>query len=444
VSHTGGELERRRPESLPVPYPHGERVPQRTAEIVGSLEVAEVVDWPQFASWARGRGVILTGLILIAVQLIWKSLFLAHFFFRQDDFHVFELAVGHGFTWNYLTFVGAGHMIPGVYAIAWLLVRTSLYNWPLASAVTVIMLAAADLAALRLLRTLFGGRPAILIPLVVFLISPITMPDTGWWSSAVESLPLQIAIFTALNAQVHYARTRRLRHAFAAAAWLLFGLVFFEKAVILPLLLLGITSAFLVEGSWLRSLHRSLVWYWPAWLMQVVVVGGYVAVLRVALRTSSVQPGIPGTSAGIWSFISEMVKDTFVPGAIGGPWQWFPSGDAEYAYSAPPVALDWLSLIVAVAVVAGSIWSRRYAWRAWVILAAWLAAADIAPVLLGRISELGPTVLGLETRYVADAVPVLAICVGLAFFPVAGNREYIARRQAPVSQGQPGRMAAAR
>ena len=443
MSHTGGELERRRPESLPVPYPHGERAPQRTAEIVGSLEVAEVVDWPQFASWARGRGVILTGLILIVVQLIWKSLFLAHFFFRQDDFHVFELALGHGFTWNYLTFVGAGHMIPGVYAIAWLLVRTSLYNWPLASAVTVIMLAAADLAALRLLRTLFGGRPAILIPLVVFLISPITMPDTGWWSSAVESLPLQIAIFTALNAQVHYARTRRLRHAFAAAAWLLFGLVFFEKAVILPLLLLGITSAFLVEGSWLRSLHRSLVWYWPAWLMQVVVVGGYVAVLRVALRTSSVQPGIPGTSAGIWSFISEMVKDTFVPGAIGGPWQWFPSGDAEYAYSAPPVALDWLALIVAVAVVAGSIWSRRYAWRAWAILAAWLVAADIAPVLLGRISELGPTVLGLETRYVADAVPVLAICVGLAFFPVAGNREYIARRQAPVSQGQPGRMAAA-
>ena len=158
-------------------------------------------------------------------------------------------------------------------------------------------------------------------------------------------------------------------------------------------------------------------------------------VLRVALRTSSVQPGIPGTSAGIWSFISEMVKDTFVPGAIGGPWQWFPSGDAEYAYSAPPVALDWLALIVAVAVVAGSIWSRRYAWRSWAILAAWLAAADIAPVLLGRISELGPTVLGLETRYVADAVPVLAICVGLAFFPVAGNRAYIARRQAPVSQG---------
>jgi hypothetical protein len=435
VSHAGGELERRQetiPErpagNLPVPYRRG--------------DVTRIIDWPEFAAWTRNRGVPLAGLLLIAAQLIWKSAFLSHYFFRQDDFHVFELALGHPFNWKYLSFVGAGHLIPGVYAIAWVLVRTSLYSWPLASAVTVVIVACADLAALRLLRTLFGSRPAILVPLAVYLLCPLTMPDTGWWSSAVESLPLQLATFMALNAQVCYVRTRRMRHAFAAAAWLLAGLAFFEKAMVLPLLLLGVTSGFLTEGPWLRAVGRSLARYWRAWVLQLLVLAGYAAVLVTSLRTSSVQPGIPGTSAGVSTFVSEIVKDTLLPGAVGGPWQWFPSPDAEYAYSAPPTALAWLAVLVAVGVAAASIWSRRHAWRAWALLAGWVAAADVAPVLLGRISELGPTVLGLETRYVADAVPVLAVCLGLAFWPVAGQRED-PRRHVAAPGSQAGRMVGA-
>jgi hypothetical protein len=407
--------------------------------------MGDIVDWPQLAAWvrARGRSVVLGGLALIAAQLIWKSLFLGHFYFRQDDFHVIELALGHSFSWNYLTYVGAGHLIPGVYAIAWVVARISLYSWGLASAVTVVMLAGAGLAALRLLRTLFGTRPAILLPLALYLLIPLTMPDLGWWTSAIESLPVQIATFAALNAQVHYVRTRRFRHAVAAAAWLLLGLVFFEKAVILPLLLLAVTSGFLTDGPWLRAIGRCLVSYWRAWALQLAVVAGYVAVLLTSLHTSSVRPGIPGSDAGVLTFIWEIVKDTFTPGAIGGPWQWLPATDQEYAYSAPPAALASLSLIVAAAVIGASIWSRKDAWRAWAILAGWLAAADIAPVLLGRITELGPHLIGLETRYVADAAPVLAICLGLAFWPVVGRPDAASRRWAVADGSQTGRMVAA-
>ncbi|HTW00316.1 MAG TPA: hypothetical protein VMF87_08435, partial [Streptosporangiaceae bacterium] len=77
------------------------------------------------------------------------------------------------------------------------------------------------------------------------------------------------------------------------------------------------------------------------------------------------------------------------------------------------------------------------------ILAGWLAAADIAPVLLGRISELGPSVLGLETRYVADATPILVICVGLAFWPVTGQPDRTRRRVTIPGADQFGRMVAA-
>jgi hypothetical protein len=416
VSYTGGELERR-PEGLPEPPPENLPVPYRRG---GGTNV---VDWAEFGAWARGRGVVLSGMLLIAAQLIWKAAFLSHFYFWQDDYHFLELALGHSFSWSYLTYIGAGHLSPGDYAIYWVVARTALYNWTLAATITVVLLAAAGVAALRLLRTLFGNRPAILIPLTVYLLTPLTMPDIRWWSSSLESVPLQIATFMALHAQVCYVRTRKFRHALAAAAWLLFGLAFFEKALILPLLLLAVTSGFLLQGRWPAAIWRALVTYWRGWALQLWLVAGYLIVLATSLRTSSVQPGIPGSSGGVFTFIGEIIKDTFVPGAIGGPWQWFPSSDAEYAYSAPPAALAWLALAVAAAIIGASILQRRHAWRAWAILALWLAGADVAPVLLGRITELGPTVLGLETRYVADAAPVLAVCLGLAFLPVTGRQD---------------------
>jgi hypothetical protein len=434
VNHSGGELERR-PETLPVPYAEGEH----------RGEFADVVDWAALASWVRtrDRGVLLAGLALIAGELIWKSLFLGHFYFRQDDFHVLELALAHPFSWSYLTFVGAGHLIPGVYAIAWGVSRISPYSWALAGTIAVLMLAAAGLLALRLLRTLFGSRPAILVPLAIYLLTPMTMPDLGWWTSAIESLPLQIAIFGAVNAQVYYVRTGRFRHAVAAAAWLLFGLFFFEKALVLPLLLLGVSSGFLTDGPWPRAIRRSLVEYWRGWALQLAIVGGYLVVLLTSLQTSAAQPGIPGSNAGVFTFIGEIIKDTFAPGALGGPWQWFPSGDSEYAYSAPPGALAWLSVVVVVVVILASIAYRKYAWRAWAILAGWLLGADIIPVLIGRISELGPNLIGLETRYVADAAPALAICLGLAFWPVTGRPDTVRGRRAAPNAAHPGRMVAA-
>jgi hypothetical protein len=428
----GGELERR-PQTLPVPHVQGQH----------RGESYDVVDWGQLLAWVRDRRILLGSLTLIVAQLIWKSIFLSHFYFWQDDFHFLELALRSPFSWGYLSFTEAGHFLPGAFAITWAVARISLYNWPLASAVTVVMLAGADLAALRLLRTLFGNRPAILIPLAVYLLCPLTLPNIRWWDTAIEALPLQIAMFMALNAQVHYVRTRRFRHAVAAAAWLLFGLVFFEKSLVLPLFLLGVTSGFLIDGPWPSAIIRCLVSYWRGWALQLAVLVGYLVVFAAALHSSGAQGRISGSSAGVFTFISQLVKNTFVPGAIGGPWQWSASGDAEYAYSHPPAALVWLSVIVAVAVIGASIWSRVHAWRAWAILAGWLAAADVVPIALGRIAALGSGVLGLETRYVADAVPVLAICLGLAFWPVAGRSDEAGRRWAVADPGQLGRTVAA-
>jgi hypothetical protein len=443
VSHTGGELERRQ-QHAPVPYRHGQH---------RSGEISAVIDWPELGAWARGRGVVVVGVVLVGLSLIWKALFLGHYYFWQDDFHFFELALGNSLTWKYLTYVGAGHMFPAVYALLWVWTRASLYNWSSASAIMIFFLAAGGLAGLRLLRTLFGNRPAILVPLLLYLLSPLTMPDIRWWTAAIESVPLQPVIFLALTSQVHYVRTGRFRHALAAAAWLVVGLLFFEKAVAIPVLLFLVTSGFLMDdGNWLRSAGRCLVKYWPSWLLELVILGIYAFVLRDALKTSSQQPGVPATAGGAFTFGWDLLKDTFVPGAFGGPWTWFPqpaTGGAEYAYSAPPQVLVWLSLIAAACIIMASVWARRYAWRAWAILGVWFVGADVFPVIIGRIALLntgGAALLALETRYVADAVPILAICLGLAFLPVDGRPDLRQKRRMATVEGvgvQPGRMVAA-
>src|SRR5262249_61391377 len=98
------------------------------------------------------------------------------------------------------------------------------------------------LDVVRSRRLLSAIRPAILIPLLIYAICPLTMPDLGEWSSALESVPLQLALLMAVHAHICYVRTRRLRHLAAAASWVAVGLIFFEKGLIVPLLLVGLTA----------------------------------------------------------------------------------------------------------------------------------------------------------------------------------------------------------
>lgn len=443
MTHTGGELERR-PRNALDPYRRGQH---------SAGQLAAVIDWSSLGSWARGRGVGPIGIVLIALSLVWKAIFLSHYYFWQDDFHFTELALSSSLSLHYVTSVAAGHMFPGLYLTYWVWARVSLYNWASASAISLVMLAAAGLAGLRVLRTLFGNRPAILVPLVLYLASPLTMPDIRTWYAAIETLPLQVAGFLALNAHVYYVRTGRFRHAVVAAVWIVIGLLFYEKTVLVPVLLFLVTSAFLMEGNWLRTAWQCLVRYWPSWLLQVVILGLYAALFEQGLRTSSVKPAVPSTPGASFTFGWDLLKETLLPGVFGGPWQWFPqpsSTGPEYAYALPPQALVSLSVIAAACVIGVSIWARRYAWRAWAIAAIWFLGADIAPIVLGRITDVitpgAAALLALETRYVSDLPPILAICVGLAFLPVSGQPDVRQRRRMARIEGlaiQPGRIAAA-
>ncbi len=393
---------------------------QSVARFEGTDDDLEWADLRSVVTWVRSHRVLVAAFVLIAAQLAWKAQFLGHLYFRQDDFHDLDLAVDHPLTWSYLTYIGSGHLIIGLRVIAWMMVRVSgTYNWGLASAVSLAFVAAAGLAALRLLRQLFGERAFILVPLGIYLLSPLTMPDLGIWSSAMESVPLQLAIFMALSAHVHYVRTERTAHLAAAGFWVAFGLAFFEKGLVLPLLLFAVTAAFLTEArSLLAGSVHSFLTYWKAWVVYAALMVGYVILLAISLRTSAAHPHAPGSLNGVLTFVGALLKHSFAPAAVGGPWQWLPVVDGSYSFAAPTTAQLWLAAAVAASVIGISIWLRRTAWRAWAILAGWIALADMLPVVIGRLNAFSPGVLGLETRYLADAIPVLAICLGLALCPV--------------------------
>ncbi|HEY9243251.1 MAG TPA: hypothetical protein VIP48_14790 [Streptosporangiaceae bacterium] len=374
---------------------------------------------PDLAEGLRTHGVSLGAALLIVIQLLWMVDLLTHSYFRQDDYSYLYRGLESGFGWKYLTWEDAGQLMPFGMAVSWALARVSLYSWLLASVSTLVLLTGTSLAMLRMLRTLFGNRPAILAVLAVFLFSPLQLAGISWWSWAIIILPVELTFCMAVTAHVHYLRDGRARHAIAAAGWLLLGMAASDKGAVVPLVLFALTSAFFVPGTWAAAAVKSAVRYWRAWLLYGSVLAAWAAVYLVQLSSSAVKPAASGSISGILSFVSTLTGTVLLPGAVGGPWQWAQPG---YAVADPPAALQQLSWAVCAIVLVVSCARRVRAWRAWAILAGWVAVADILPIVLGRMGQLPASLLGTEARYLEDAVPVLALCAGLAFLPLADEQ----------------------
>jgi hypothetical protein len=381
------------------------------------------VDLSRFVGLLGRHRTSLACIAVIVATVIWKIVFVSHYYFRQDDFEIMDLALKNNLGWGYLTRGYVGHFFPGVFAVAWVLARTGLYNWPAGAGVIIVLIAASSVAAWRLLRTLFGDRFEIIILLVLYVLAPIGFENYSLWNAGIESLPMQLAIFAALGAHVRYVRTGRYRHAVAAAAWLALGLIFDEKAAVIPLVLFAVTVGFLTrKRGLLAAARQSLRQLWRGWVLYAGLLVAYVVVLLIGLSNSTVKPGVPNSASAIWTFGSGLVRLTVLPGMLGGPWRWFPSGDFGLAYSWPDAVLEWISAIVVLALVVATIITRRRAWRAWAILAGWIVLADMLPVVLGRLQVAGlpgvPGLFAMESRYVSDSAAILAIAVGLAWLPV--------------------------
>jgi hypothetical protein len=338
------------------------------------------------------RDVRLVGFLTIGLVFCWQAQFVLLRYFYQGDIVDLDLARRSGFGWSYLTLASVGGLSPGLRALAWVLARASLYDWPVDGGILVLLAGGAALAAFLALRTLFGDGPVILIPLIVYLLCPLVVPDLGWWWPGMQVLPFQLAAFLAVGAHVRYVRSGLERDLVPATGWVVLGLLFSAKAVFLPLLLFALTSAFLTgAASWRSGGVEALRRYARAWRWYGIAVVCYAVVYFSAVVTSGARSSSAGAAFGPSGPLTGLVT-----GLVGGPWRWRLTGPGGlYAVAFPPGRLVWAAIAVAVITVGLSVWARPIAGRAWLILGVW--------VLLG------------------DPVPVLAICVGLAFFPLAGQ-----------------------
>jgi hypothetical protein len=319
-----------------------------------------------------------------------------------------------------------GHLMPGSFALVQVLTAIAPLSWPAVVAANLVQQLAIDVVLFRLLVLLFGRRPAVLIPLAVYVTSSITLPAFLWWAAALNQLPMQLAVLLALRAWVRYLRSGQTKDAVRSVLAVAGGLLFSEKSIIAVPLLVAVTLCWFVAGPPLARVLGTARKQRTGWLLHAGL-----AVVYLAFYFFSVESPIKGTPtpADTGELAGSAVLHSVLPGLLGGPWQWedFPP---TLAITDPPEALAWLSVAVSAVVIAVSLLRRRGAGRAWVLLALYVAGTC---VLLGasRVQIVGPYALAREYRYFTDVAMIGALCVAFAFLPVRDAPEVLRARSSP-------------
>ncbi|MFF0313027.1 hypothetical protein ACFYPH_00030 [Micromonospora sp. NPDC005252] len=351
---------------------------------------------------------------MIVVSVLWRAQIASRGYLAADDYVLVTQSSESALTPGFLLTLYNNHFMPGGRLLTWLVTDAfGLTYWPY------VLLMAAGQAVLsvafyRLLRDLLRPSRLLLVPLGMFLFSPLTLEATSWWAVGANMLPMQLSMVLAVGAQLRYVRTRRKRHLLSLALAVLLGLLFFEKALLVVPLVFLFTVCFLTDGGPVRSVLTTLRRWWPSWLVLTALVGAFAAVYLQRAESSVRRPESVGE---VLSFFTQLFGSTLVPGLLGGPWGWLGAGDGSPVV-APPDLGRWISWAVFAALIVLTVKRDRRATRAWVLLGGYLI---IATTLLAatRLGSVFSGVAGGVPRYVSDAVVVAAICVGVALVGVA-------------------------
>ena len=187
----------------------------------------------------RSSRVLQAAVGMVLVQLAFRAWATFSSWYTFDDFLFISRMSNDGLHRSIEPY--AGHVMPGGMLLSWLADDVAPYDFRLTAAMLLLMQLLADVGLVVLLVRLFGARAGILPPLAVYLFCVISVPVAIWWAAGVNQLPLQVALFWGLASHVQHLRTRRLGPLLQAVGWLLVGLAFYEKTV-LVLGAIGIVS----------------------------------------------------------------------------------------------------------------------------------------------------------------------------------------------------------
>jgi hypothetical protein len=353
--------------------------------------------------------------VILLVQLVVRAWSGYRGFFYIDDFAFTGRAARYGFSAKLLFTDYNSHVMPG--SFIWVWATTTL--WPLlfGAVMTVALLLQLLLGVVvyRLLVQLFGHRLGVLVVFAVFVLTPITLPAFLWWAAALNQLPQQLAMATALLWHVRYLRTGRVRWGIAGGVAIGLGLLFSEKTLLAVPLIVAFTVFYAAPGRWLSRLKAAWRDHWAVWLCYLVLTVPYAVYYVVAVPAPAHRQSTGGDVATV---AGSALSHALAPGLLGGPWTWHPIGFAG-AVAGPGRIATWISCIAGVVLIVGTIvWWRRAAF-AWVLVFGYIAL-DVALVASSRATIVGPSV-GDEYRYFTDVGMVAALGLGLAVMPITGT-----------------------
>ena len=322
-------------------------------------------------------------------------------FFWQDDFVItYHAASASPTDLAYLFHAHNGeHLAPGCFVLAWLITAIAPLNFAVAMVPLLAIQAGASVLFWRVLVRCFGMRWAILPGFAVYTFSPLILLPTLWWAYGVQLLPLLLAMSGALYAHVKYLQTQAPRQAVYAGLWLIAGLAFYEKAALIPGLLVAVTMLLAPAGQAFAEARR----YALLWLGYAVVLAGYIALYLTLTDPNSV-PDDGHRHSEFLELVRRTVVDTLLPGLFGVPGGAGPG----VSWLAPAPAVRVLTAVLALGVLAfGLVAGGRRAGLAWLLLAGYVGV-DVVVLAATRLGLVG-TVAGTDPRYIADAVPVAAL-----------------------------------
>ncbi|MBB5913841.1 hypothetical protein BJY24_002708 [Nocardia transvalensis] len=352
--------------------------------------------------------------VLILIQLAVRGWVAGRGFFYWDDL----ILAGRSGTYSLLSpdlllHSHDGHFMPLAFAVAWIVTRIAPLVWTGPVVSLLVLQLAASVAVLRMLVVLdsAGRDPAgrlrrvgwvVLLPLVFYLFCPLSLPSFAWWAAALNALPLQAAMAWVIGDAVLLVRTGARRYALSGTVVLAVGLGFFEKSVVIPFVAFAVAAvAHHVAGDpgALRTVARHAA---PLWAGSAAVLACWAAVFFTVLDTSAARAD-PGN---LWNLLHSATSLGIVPTLLGGPWawaRWLPSTP----WAVPPdwaVVASWIALGLAVAL---SIRSRLRVVPVWILVVAYVIAAEL-PVVLIRGGPDTAAELMQSLRYLADVTVVLA------------------------------------
>ncbi|WP_314037151.1 hypothetical protein [Dietzia sp. CH92] len=358
--------------------------------------------------------------------------------FYWDDLILHGLAARHSWPDPGLLFTDHdGHLMPGGMAMVWLAAHLAPLDFriPLVQIALLQLVSGAALA--RMLWVLLSGRAVLLVPLAAALAIPLGLPAATWWAAALNALPLTAAMAWGVASMVLLGRTGRTRHAVGAAVATASGLLFVEKALLVP-----VVAALVVLGGWWTTsgTRADLLILWGrtrvAWSAQAAIVAMWAVVFLVVvgrLGGGTLEPDPTGATTGaagdatgattgaaggggaplrFAALADHAYRLAVVPTLGGGPWRW------DRWHPGPPMADPPLAAVIAgvlacAAVLAWSLATRRRTAAIW----AGAALYPLVSVVLVAVGRAGPDTAAeiVQTlRYHAEVPVVLASAAALA------------------------------